>query len=169
MKQKILIGIAVFAAALILVVGGLVAFASTLPRDHTASTSIAIDAPPDRVWTTIRDLGRMHQWAPDVTALQRIPGPQPAYRMDSDDGVLTYVIAKETPGELLVVELTSDPPVFGGRWIWSLKPTESGTQLTLTEDGWVDPLLFRLIMTAGGMYDDTVIATSEALKAHLEG
>ena len=168
MKQRILVVVGSLVVVALLVCGGLFGYATSLPREHVASTELTIEAPPDRVFATIRDFGRMHQWAPDVVALQRVDGPVPMYRSDSEQGVLIYAITEEVPSERLVSELTAEPADFGGRWIWELEPAGDGTKVTLTEEGWVEPVSFRFLMTVTGMYDDNVIATTEALKAHLE-
>lgn len=143
---------------------------SLQPREHSATAACTIAAPVDAVWDAVRDYGRMHQWAPEVTALQRLDDVDghPAYRMVTDEGAMTYVLVEEHPPDRLVVDLSVDPPVFGGRWTYAIEPVGGGTRVAITEDGWVDPVGFRLFLWLFDAYDDTIVSHCAALKLHLE-
>ena len=144
---------------------------SLQPRTHTATASVDIDAPIDEVWATVRDYDRLHQWAPDMVALQRLDDVdgRPVYRMDADGDTWTFTIVEEDAPGSMVVDLEAASAVFGGRWTYDLEASELGTHVTITEEGWIEPPPFRLIMALTDGYDDTVEAHAQALKAHLEG
>ena len=43
-------------------------------NEHRFATSIAIDAPPERVWAIMRDVERWHEWTSTVTSVRLIGG-----------------------------------------------------------------------------------------------
>jgi uncharacterized membrane protein len=64
-------------AALVVV---LFAVGSSLPREHRATSMVRLEAPPDSVWTVIRDLEAVPSWWPEITAASRLPDQDGADR-----------------------------------------------------------------------------------------
>ena len=155
-------------ALTVLAGGGVVVAGSLTPRDHQAVASVQVSAPIEDVWDTIRDFGRLHQWAPDVVALQRLDDidGNPAWRTAHGE---TLVLVDEAAPHRLVVAMHSPDDRFGGHWTYELEPTELGTGVTLTEEGWVNTGVIRLFMHLSGSHADMVEAHTAALKVHLEG
>jgi hypothetical protein len=86
-----------------------------------------------------------------------------------DGSTITLVITRDQPP--ISLETTIDAPPgspFGGRWIYRLERSGSGTQLTLTEDGWIDHKFFRIVSRVMG-HHGTVDSYLRALNARFGG
>jgi uncharacterized protein YndB with AHSA1/START domain len=142
-----------------------------MPREHTATVTVNIAAPIGDVWNVVRDYEHLHEWAPDTNVMTRLPDHDghEVWQQPTDDGTFTFTLIEAQEPDRLVVELVADPAMFGGKWTYELEITQLGTQITVTEEGWIGPPPFRFIMTVGDMLDDTALAYTAALKQRLEG
>jgi len=72
-------------------VAGILIYAATLPKEFSVSRSVAINAPPEKIFPLINDLKRFNEWNPfakqDPTMVITYDGPQSgkgaAYSWDS--------------------------------------------------------------------------------------
>jgi uncharacterized protein YndB with AHSA1/START domain len=142
--KRALIGIlGLLLAALLLVCG----VGATLPRDHTATVRLTVQAPPERVYALIRTVEQGPRWRSDLSRVELLPldaSGKPRYREHGDE-TLKYVIDEEIPGRRMVTRIETPGP-FGGRWVYELSPAQKGgTTLQITEEGWVSNVLFRFL------------------------
>ena len=150
--KRVLIIVAVLAGILAIawVAGGL------LPRDHVASSRIALPQSPDSVWAVVRDPAALIGTWSDLTEARRVDDP--AGREVWEEKVsgfdMRLIIEESTPPSRLVTRIDAPPDaVFGGRWVYALAPDGSGTSVTVTEEGWVGNPLFRLMSKLGGQHN----------------
>lgn len=116
---------------MVIVIGGLAALAalvaiagSFLPRNHTASRTLALRRTPEEIWTLVSDPA----WAKEASG-QDVP---------------VETVESRPPTRL--VSRISDPKLpFGGTWTYHIAKTPSGATLTITEDGFVTNPLFRFV------------------------
>ena len=132
------------------VVIGLVAVAYIaglfIPRDHVASKSIDLAAPPERVWQVIADVAKTPEWRADVSRVQMQPQPDGLMRFteSSSQGDVQFEILRQDAPLRQVIRVVDDDQPFGGIWTWDLGlRAGGGTRLTITEAGFIKSPLFR--------------------------
>ncbi len=152
MIRWILIALAVVISlvAVVVLVGAL------LPRDHRASSSITLKQPPEAVWIVISDPGGVPGWWPEVTASEQQPAVdgRARWQQTTKNGYAMVLEVEQTepPRLLKTLIITKPGDPFGGTWIYQLAPADSGTTLTITEDGWVANPIFRVMMRVMGSH-----------------
>jgi membrane-associated PAP2 superfamily phosphatase len=109
--------IAIVAGGLMLVVAGIAAIGSLLPRNHKASRTLRLTLPPADVWPVL------------IQATEASDVPVDVLERD--------------PPRRLVTRVTEKEKNFGGTWTITIAPTPSGSDVTITEDGWVANPIFR--------------------------
>ena len=118
-----------------------------LPRDHLAQMSIRLNASPERVWSLVADFNGTARWRPDVTAVEMEPSVDGRVRFVevSRHGRTPFeVVAQEAPDKQVVRVVDAGLP-YGGTWTWALMPTNPGTQVTISEAGFIRNPLFRVM------------------------
>lgn len=142
--KKLAIWLAVTLAGLALLVG---ATGMLLPQEHVASIEINLDQAPDRVFATIADVARSPEWRPDLQRVEILsPAGEPLrWRETTDLGTITMAVEELQPPNRFVARIDDPDQPFGGRWIYTLAPSGSGTRLTITERGEVYNPLFRFM------------------------
>jgi len=111
--------IAIVAGGLMLVVAGIAAIGSLLPRNHKASRTLRLTLPPADVWPVL------------IQATEASDVPVDVLERD--------------PPRRLVTRVTEKEKNFGGTWTITIAPTPSGSDVTITEDGWVANPIFRFV------------------------
>jgi hypothetical protein len=111
--------IAIVAGGLMLVVAGIAAIGSLLPRNHKASRTLRLTRPPADVWPVL------------IQATEASDVPVDVLERD--------------PPRRLVTRVTEKEKNFGGTWTITIGRTSSGSDVTITEDGWVANLIFRFV------------------------
>ena len=118
-----------------------------LPRDHVAAVSLRLDAGPAAVFATLSNFEGAPGWRHDVERVERLAplDGKPSWREYTAHGPVTYVLEMFAPGSRMVVAIDDDDLPYGGRWVYVLEPDGGGTQLTITEEGFVKNPLFRFL------------------------
>ena len=157
---------AVIALALLVFLVGLF-----LPVGHTVTVAREVAATPDEVWGVITGVEEFSAWRPGVARAERLEpiGGWPAWREEGPDGTLTFAVAAVEPGRMLVTEIVDEGLPFGGRWTYTLEPTPTGTQVTITEDGFVYNPIYRIVSRFWVGYETTADTYLEALAARTGG
>jgi uncharacterized protein YndB with AHSA1/START domain len=143
MRRKLLIALVVVGVVLGLpVLAGLL-----MPREHHAVASARIPGPPDAVFAAIRDVARYADWRSDVDRVELLPddGRGARFREHSGSDAVTYRIEQSDPPKLLRVRIDDDALPFSGSWTYEVRPLDSDTMVTITEDGAIDNPVLRLI------------------------
>ncbi len=111
--------IAIVVGGLVLVVAGIVAAGSMLPRNHKASRTLRLKRPPADVWPVL------------IAATEASDVPVDVLERD--------------PPRRLVTRVTEREKNFGGTWTVAITPVTAGSDVTITEDGWVANPIFRFV------------------------
>ena len=155
---RILLNIVVVVAILVLAayVDG-----TTLPVNHTTTVTHTINAPPEKVFAQITNIAAGASWRPEVKSVNVLPaeigpnGPQDHWVEDLGHGqTMTFLSTKTqapiAPAETGVREVLLDVPgaSYGGTWTYNVSPgpTAGTTMLAITEDGYIEPPLYRFMM-----------------------
>jgi uncharacterized protein YndB with AHSA1/START domain len=135
---------------------------SWLPVSHTATRSIDISAPVERVWATMTDVAAFPQWRPDVKSVDQLPDQ--SWREHGKHGAITYRVTTAEPPSRLVVRIADQHLPFGGEWEYSVTPG----RVTITEHGEIYNLFFRFMARFVFGYTRTIEAYLWALKRRVE-
>jgi len=128
--------------ALVAILGAL------LPRDHVATLTARIAAPPGAVWSAITDAARFTDWRADVTKVDILPATAtgPSWREYSRHGAITMVVDLAEPPHKLVGRIADEGLPYGGKWIYEVEPDgDSASRVTITEAGSVYNPIFRFV------------------------
>ena len=140
------IGLIIILVVISIVVGmALVGLA--LPRDHVARTRTAFRATPDQLWTAITDVNAFPKWRSDVKSVEMLPpvSGKLAWREDGSNGKISYEQVEAIRPSRVRVRLTDESLQFGGTWTYDIAPSPGGSELTITEDGYVRNPIFRFM------------------------
>ena len=135
------VGVLVSLVLIVVVVGYL------LPRSHVASVSARYAAPADSLWATLTDVSAFPQWRRDVKRVELLPDEngQRGWREHGSQDVITYRVVEAAAPRRLVSRIADDNLPYGGSWTYELTPADSGTRLTITENGEVYNPIFRFV------------------------
>lgn len=120
-----------------------------IPRDHAVSVRARFARTPSEIWSAITDFDAIPQWWPDVKSVERKPDVdgRPAWIEHMRHGPLPLVVVEwEAPRKMVarVVDEERRMP-FGGTWTWHLREIPGGCEVTISENGFVRNMLFRVI------------------------
>ena len=118
-----------------------------LPRDHVASRAARFHRPPAALYATMREFAAQPAWRTDLQRVEILPpldGRQ-RHREITRHGPITYILREDRTAERLVIETADDGLPFGGRWTFDFSAVPEGTELRLTEAGFVKNVFFRFL------------------------
>ena len=119
-----------------------------LPEEHTATQTRVFATSPEELWSIITNYPEYEKWRyqlKSVKILAEKDGYQTWQEVNLRNKTITYIeIEKQAPVRL-VAQIDDTGMPFGGQWIYELTPEESGTRLTITEDGKIYNPIFRFI------------------------
>ena len=135
-----------------LVVGGVWWYGRSLPREHRLSSVITLVQPHDTVWRVVRSVGSYYVWWDDVKATRRLEFPRESYEQNlGAAGMLSEEIVREEPPRRFVTRILNlNQKNFGGTWTYSVRPTDSATEVMITEDGWIESPFYRVVARVRG-------------------
>ena len=151
MKIVLFIAIGLFVA---LAVTALVFFlaGSSMPREHKSIVTATFKASRAAVWAAITDYAAMPAWWPAVKSvrLEKLPdGTELTWNKDKHGQEIPFRTGESRTNEKLVRVIAVEKAVnlpFGGTWTFELSDAPGGgTQLKLTEDGFINPAIFRAV------------------------
>jgi hypothetical protein len=141
--------------ALVIVVGALYGFGLSMPRDHVVSSRINLSASPDSVFSVLRAFGDYPNWDRDFSSSVR--GKSSSGRevwLQKATGMTMSIEVKESraPNRLVTEVVTDEKSQWGGTWTYEVKSTGAGTEVTITEEGWIKAPPLRVIMKLMGTH-----------------
>ena len=141
--MKILKWLGIAVACLGLLVGLIAIVGFFLPQDHVASGRATFNRPAQDVWATITDVQSFPAWRSNVSRVEVLGREPLRWREVGSDDTLTFAVVETQPPSRLVSEIADTDLPFGGRWVYELKPSGTGTELVITEHGQVYNPIFR--------------------------
>lgn len=152
----------------ILVLGGAWVYGRGMPREHLIASSITITASPDSVYRLVRNIQALPDWWDNVNSVTRLSG----YRRETwaQDmgmaGVINIEITSAVPGSRLVTTIVDDEKQgWGGVWTYEISSTGAGTEIHITEEGYVNSPILRVVRNTMGKRR-TVESYLRSLGAH---
>lgn len=138
--------IVIVVIALVVIIGGLVVYASTKPDDFRVQRTALVKAPPERIYPLIADLQAWKAWSPwekkDPKMTRTFSGPQSgvgaAYAWDGDKnvGAGRMEITEATAPSKVVLRLEFLKPFEATNTAtFALAPGVDGTTVTWSMDG----------------------------------
>ena len=118
------------------------------PERHTASRTFTVPQSRAAVWAVLTDYAGMPQWWPAVKAVRMETTPRGEiiiWNKDRRGREIGFRTKEEKIPAKLVREIVGEDLPFGGIWTYELAEEKGGTRVTLTEDGFIKPPLFRAI------------------------
>ena len=137
----------IVAAGLISVIVLVAIIGALLPRDHVATMTATIAAPPDKVWAALTDVAAYPQWRGDVQKVDVLTSPL-SWREHTKRGDMTLATEIFEPPRRMVCRIQDKGMPFGGAWEYQLAPAPGDankTVVTITERGWVSNPIFRFV------------------------
>ncbi len=133
-------------AVLVAIVAVIVIVGVLLPRDHVASTTTHINAPPDSVWAAVTDVREYPRWRTGIQSVDVLSSEGALrWREHSSDGAITFERSEEQRPLRVVARIADETLPFGGSWTYELAPQADGTTITITERGYVANPFFRFM------------------------
>jgi hypothetical protein len=140
---------------ILVIIGGLVGLillltliGACLPADHVAMRTLTLPQAPEAVWQVVTDFAQQPKWFSEVTSVERLPDQNGRARWREKFGgnmEATLEVIEERPPQRIVRKIVGDNLPFGGQWEYEIKPLASGSQITVTERGFVRNPLFRFM------------------------
>jgi uncharacterized protein YndB with AHSA1/START domain len=152
--------------ALIVLVAVLFVIAVLIPRHHVASVSRLIHGSPASVYAVIRNAAAAPQWRKEVQRVEVIDATH--FREHAKYGTVTYEIVEDKPADRYVTRITDQNLGYGGSWTYEFAPENGGTRVTITENGEVSNLLFRLLSRFVFGYEGNIKKVLEQLAAKFD-
>jgi uncharacterized protein YndB with AHSA1/START domain len=151
MLKKVLIILGVLAALTLL----MAAVGFSLPREHRATSTIVLQAPPEQVWDLVRNPGALQGTWSELESARRLPDRDGKELWEQRAGGfdMRLIVEEAVPSTRLVTRIDAEEDaVFGGTWTYELSTEGGDTRLSVTENGWVGNPLFRVMMHAMGIH-----------------
>lgn len=135
----------VAALAVLVVIMALVG--AMLPKAHSVSRTVQVAMPPAALYGLLSDVSQYQSWRTDVTSLQRLPDKDglPAWVEETGGMKVPMRFEKMDAPSRLVARIDSTTLPFGGMWTYMISPSAAGSELTITEDGEVSNVFFRVM------------------------
>ena len=123
----------------------LIAIGFALPIGHVATRETRLGAPPERVFSVLRDVEKFPAWRSDVKSVE-VLATAPALRWrERGDNDIAFDMETLEPPRRMVTRIADRTLPFGGSWTYELSPQDGGTRLVITENGEVYNPLFRFM------------------------
>jgi uncharacterized protein YndB with AHSA1/START domain len=122
---------------------------SQMPRAHRSVVTATLPASRAEVWAAITDYAAMPRWWPAVKSIrsEKLPdGTELTWNTDRHNHEIPFRTAEAKTNEKLVRAIASEKLPFGGTWTYELADAGGNTtRLTITEDGVINPPIFRAV------------------------
>jgi len=148
-KILLMVVIVVVALVAVVTVAGLL-----LPRTHSATSELTLKQPVDSVFAAVRDIGGLPKWWSGVTVSERVTGaPGERWKQVGGGNTMQIDVVNVTPPTGFTTKIVEEKgALFGGEWVYALRPEMGGTTITIAENGWIGPPPFRVVMKLMGAH-----------------
>ncbi|MBM3908049.1 MAG: SRPBCC family protein [Gemmatimonadetes bacterium] len=140
---------------LVLIVAAVFVAGLSMPKTHKASSRVQLTASRDSVWAVLRNFGEYPKWHPDFKSSvrgERREGRE-VWVQDVNGMTMSIMVLEIQPPSFLVTEVVTDEKSqWGGIWTHELVANGTGTEVTITEEGWVKSPFFRVMMKLMGTH-----------------
>ena len=126
-----------------------------MPREHTVASRIQLTASRDAVWATLRNFGDYPSWHSDFkSSVKGAPrsGHEVWVQVVDGTSMSVEVIESRSPSRLVTEVVTDEKSQWGGFWTYGVAANGAGTEVTITEEGWVKSPFFRVMLKMMGTH-----------------
>ena len=134
--------------AIVLLITIIFIIGSLLPQNHVVSRTMEINKPVATVWKLINEHSNQVAWRSGLRAVEvktNNKGNTIIIETDNNGDAIRFEIIELIPQQKLVSKIADKTLPFGGTWTISLKPSQQGCLLTITEQGEVYNPFFRFM------------------------
>jgi hypothetical protein len=140
-----------------------------LPVSHVATSAVQLKAPPESVFALISTPENYPAWRADVKKVDvMLEQGRTRFREQGSNGPILFEVAEKLAPRRFVTAIADRSLPFGGRWIYEITPTATGSELRITEEGEVYNPIFRFvsrfIMGHTATIDSYLLAVQKRLK-----
>lgn len=141
-----------------------------MPRDHVASVRGTYAASPASIWDVISNPAQSASWRNDVKRIDMLStnDGRLAWKEMSSRGTTSYEMVSQEAMVSQVSRITDERLPYGGQWEFQLTPRGTGTELLITERGFVKPAIMRLVARTVFSSTSTMEAYHRSLALHLK-
>lgn len=154
-----------FVVIVILLVCGVYAYGTTLPRDHVVSSRIPLNASQDSVFAVLRAFGDYPKWDTDFKSSVKgeSRNNHEVWVQESGGMTMSIELTEIRPPSRIVSEIVTDSTSsWGGVWTYEVESVSGGSLVTVTEEGWIKAPIFRVMMKLMGPH-----STMDGMLKHL--
>jgi hypothetical protein len=126
-----------------------------MPREHTASSRVTLTSAPAQVWPIVRDLSSLVGTWSDLKRVRRVADAdgREVWEQNAGGFEMRMIVEEVTEPTRMLTRIDAPPgAAFGGTWTYQVEPAGAGTQVTITENGYVSNPIFRVMMAAMGVH-----------------
>jgi hypothetical protein len=117
-----------------------------LPVQHRAVASGRVEASQDAVWRLVDDPATHAAWRKGIIQISMQPGEERCWIETHRSMDLMLCPVEVVPKARKAVRVAEKDMRFGGTWTYELTPLGAdATEVTVTEDGYVPPPLWRFL------------------------
>lgn len=118
-----------------------------LPVEHRAACRVLLHQPASVVFAAITDVPNLPTWRKELTSVELLPDQdgKRCWREVSKYGPMDLRVEEIVPDRKLVGRIVTPGSPFGGTWTYRLEPRGDATELTITENGEVYNVFFRVL------------------------
>lgn len=119
-----------------------------LKPEHTFTRRLALTQPPEAVYAVIDKAEDWPKWWTNIKTVERLPdcNGRPALRMTYTDGnKFDLILTEQAAPAKLVMTIDDVSKVFSGDWTYQFDKIDTGTRVTLTENGVIFNPIARLM------------------------
>lgn len=131
------------------------AWGSSLPREHVVASRVVINQPIDQVFAVVRNPAALVGTWGDLTRAERVAGPpgrETWEQVVGGEAMRITVTGVRPPSQMVTTIEAAPDAMFGGSWTYQLRAVPEGTEVTVTEAGWVNNPLFRVMGRIFGLH-----------------
>ena len=145
---------------------------TAVERAHSATVTRVHPAAPEEVWARLAAVEEFPRWRTGVAGVEvreRDGDRVVAWTETTGFGPMPLRVVESDRPRLLVGRIDADDLGFGGTWTYRLEPEETGTRLSITEDGVIENPLFRFLSRFVFGYEKTLRAYQDDLARSFAG
>ena len=137
--------LAVVLAILVLPIAIVVVVGMILPKEHTATRSLALREPPETVYALIAGPPTWRSTVRSYEPVGKIDGKTSWREVDQHNHAIMYEEEEALPPTRRVTRIADKNLPFGGSWVYEIEPSAGGSVLRITEHGEVYNPVFRFV------------------------
>ena len=119
-----------------------------LPKTHSAGRRLVLEQPVEAVWETISTIEKQPEWNEMLMSVEKLPdknGHEVWREIYNGNYPMMLETVESDPPKKLVRAIADEKGPFSGNWTFVIEPTDSGSSLTITENGEIPNPFFRFM------------------------